>query len=154
MQLLTQRDLSDHIITLQQSLAHYERMLSQSHPTYLQNLRVTASRGRSGTDKAIMVLTVVSIAVMPAQIIIGGPRFHLTFLCRCIYQLVTSIGLFSTNIRIPTNLHQDADGNVIPGYPYYVFGAVVVGCFLVLCAYACTVRWWWINAKRKRRKVL
>lgn len=81
--LLSSEICSDHIITLQQSLAHYERMLSQSHPSYLQNLRVTASGGRSNTDKAVLMLTTVSFAVVPAQIIIGRTlryllRFSLT----------------------------------------------------------------------------
>ena len=73
----TKQAVVDHILTLQQSLAHYERMLSQLQPTYLNNLRVALSLGRSSGDKAIFILTFVSMAVLPPQIIIG---MHLTSL--------------------------------------------------------------------------
>jgi hypothetical protein len=40
---------ADHILSFQQSLAHYEQMLSQLHPTYLESLRVDFfSRAREG----------------------------------------------------------------------------------------------------------
>jgi magnesium transporter len=61
----------DHILTLQHALAHYERMLSQSHPTYLSQLRVTVMTTKSGQDKAIMLLTVVSMAVLCNLVMIG-----------------------------------------------------------------------------------
>ena len=66
---------SDHILSLQQSLGHYEHMLSQSHPTYLMNLRVTISRARASSDGAILILTIVSIGVLPLQILIGLCQF-------------------------------------------------------------------------------
>lgn len=62
---------ADHILTLQHSLAHYERMLSQSHPTYLSQLRVSVGEAKSGQDKAIMLLTIVSMAVLCNQAMIG-----------------------------------------------------------------------------------
>lgn len=61
----------DHILTLQQSLAHYERMLSQSHPTYLTQLRLSVSKSKAGSDKAILLLSVISMAVLCVQAIIG-----------------------------------------------------------------------------------
>jgi len=61
----------DHILTLQHALAHYERMLSQSHPTYLSQLRVTVMTTKSGQDKAIMLLTIVSMAVLCNLAMIG-----------------------------------------------------------------------------------
>ncbi|TFY82653.1 hypothetical protein EWM64_g1359 [Hericium alpestre] len=64
-------DVQDHILTLQQALSHYERTLSQSHPTHLLNLRVTVLRGRSSSDKAILILTTVTIGVLPQQTVIG-----------------------------------------------------------------------------------
>ncbi|KIP03961.1 hypothetical protein PHLGIDRAFT_121120 [Phlebiopsis gigantea 11061_1 CR5-6] len=69
-------DVQDHILTLQQSLAHCERMLSQSHPIYLSHLRLSASKSKSGSDKAILYLTVISMAVLFMQAIIGtsSPR--------------------------------------------------------------------------------
>ncbi|KAI0308244.1 hypothetical protein B0F90DRAFT_144362 [Multifurca ochricompacta] len=64
-------DVQDHILTLQQSLVHYERMLSQSHPIYLQNLRVGFLRVRGKSDYAAFVLAIVSVVVLPPQVFIG-----------------------------------------------------------------------------------
>lgn len=61
----------DHILTLQHSLAHYERMLSQSHPVYLLQLRTSVALTKQATDKSIIFLTVVSIAVLCIQTLIG-----------------------------------------------------------------------------------
>lgn len=62
---------TDHILTLQLALAHYERMLSQSHPTYLSQLRAGVAVTKIGTDKAIIYLTVVGVAVLCVQTLIG-----------------------------------------------------------------------------------
>lgn len=61
----------DHILTLQHSLNHYERMLSESHPTYLAQLRTTFATTKAGTDKSLIYLTTVSIAVLCVQTILG-----------------------------------------------------------------------------------
>jgi magnesium transporter len=68
---------TDHILTLQHALAHYERMLSQSHPTYLSQLRMTAADAMSHQDKAVMLLTIVSIGVICDQIMIGMLAFFI-----------------------------------------------------------------------------
>ncbi|KAI9444768.1 hypothetical protein H4582DRAFT_1911167 [Lactarius indigo] len=65
-------DVQDHILTLQQSLAHYERMLSQSHPTYLLNLRVDMLRARAKGDYAAFVLALISVVVLPPMVPIGA----------------------------------------------------------------------------------
>jgi len=65
-------DVQDHILTLQHSLNHYERMLSQSHPTYLSQLRTNFAATKSGTDKSLIYLTTVTIAVLCIQTVIGS----------------------------------------------------------------------------------
>ncbi|KAH8997262.1 hypothetical protein EDB92DRAFT_1402578 [Lactarius akahatsu] len=65
-------DVQDHILTLQQSLAHYERMLSQSHPTYLLNLRVDMLRARAKGDYAAFILALISVVVLPPMVPIGA----------------------------------------------------------------------------------
>ncbi|KAJ3816001.1 hypothetical protein F5876DRAFT_71491 [Lentinula aff. lateritia] len=75
-------DVQDHILSLQHSLAHYERMLGQSHPTYLQQLRTHVSLTKSGADKALVYLTTVSMAVLCLQ---------------------TVIGMFSQNVNVPAS---------------------------------------------------
>ncbi len=62
---------ADHILTLQQALVHYERMLSQSHPTYLLNLRVDMLRARAKGDRAAFVLALISVVVLPPMVPIG-----------------------------------------------------------------------------------
>jgi len=103
-------------------LQHYERMLSQSHPIYLSQLRTTVAVTKSGTDKALIFLTVVSIAVLCIQ---------------------TLIGLFSLNITIPTNGHGPKDR-------YNVFGVILAIASVILGTYLAVVRRWWVRAKRRR----
>ena len=47
-------------------------MLSQSHPIYLTHLRLSASKAKSGSDKAIGILTIVSMAVLVVQAVIAA----------------------------------------------------------------------------------
>jgi magnesium transporter len=62
---------ADHILALQQSLTHCERVLSESHPTYLQILRVDFLRARVTTDYAAFILGIVAVVVLPPQVLCG-----------------------------------------------------------------------------------
>jgi len=64
-------DVQDHILTLQYLLAHYERILSQSHPTYLSQLSIGVVFARNRTDKAVTYLTIVNMAGICIQMLIG-----------------------------------------------------------------------------------
>ena len=66
----------DHILTLQHALAHYERMLSQSHPTYILQLRASIATTKSDTDKAIMMLSILSLGILFSQVLTGMFVFH------------------------------------------------------------------------------
>ncbi|KAI0348595.1 hypothetical protein BDW22DRAFT_1320909 [Trametopsis cervina] len=114
-------DVQDHILTLQQSLAHYERMLSHSHPTYLAHLRLSATKAKTGSDKAIVVLTIVSMAVLVMQAVLG---FN------------------SMNVTIPHNFRG--------GKRFNVFGIVLAISLCVLFLYGCVVRSWWVRSARRR----
>ncbi|OSX67526.1 hypothetical protein POSPLADRAFT_1038037 [Postia placenta MAD-698-R-SB12] len=115
-------DVQDHIITLQQSLAHYERVLSQAHPTYISRLRMSLSKAQSGTDGALVTLSTVSLGVLLVQ---------------------TLIGLVSMNIHLPQNyLH---------GYKYNAFAVVIALSVMISLVYGFVVRMWWIQARQKRR---
>ncbi len=50
---------------------HHERMLSESHPMYLQNLRIDLLRARGKTDYAAFVLGIVAVVVLPPNVLIG-----------------------------------------------------------------------------------
>jgi len=75
-------DVQDHLLTLQQSLAHYERMLSQSHPTYIQNLSIDFSNARAKGDRAAFILATATVAMVPPGVLVG---------------------VFSTNVTVPRN---------------------------------------------------
>ncbi|KAG8832677.1 proliferating cell nuclear antigen [Serendipita sp. 399] len=79
-------DVQDHIISLHQSLIHYERMLSHSHPAYLSHLRFSLDDAKGGLDKALILLALVSVLILCSQLIaqIGGmnvtvPKTETTF---------------------------------------------------------------------------
>ena len=62
---------ADHVLSLQQSLAHYERMLSKSHPTYLENLRVDIFRVRAKVDYVGFIFTIVNMLIVLTEVPIG-----------------------------------------------------------------------------------
>ncbi|EIW64600.1 uncharacterized protein TRAVEDRAFT_139598 [Trametes versicolor FP-101664 SS1] len=118
-------DVQDHIITLQQALAHFERTLNQSHPTHLAQLRLSVNKAKSGTDKAIVSLTVISLGVLCVQ---------------------TLLALASMNAKIPAD--------PIPSNRYDAFAAVLALSVIIMTVYGFVVRHWWTQAKRRRIKML
>lgn len=71
-------DVQDHIISLLQSSAHYERMLSHSHPAYLSHLRFLLSEAKSGMDNALLWLTLIGVLVLSSQCVssLAGINVH------------------------------------------------------------------------------
>lgn len=118
-------DVQDHILTLQQSLHHYEHMLSDSHPAYLTQLRTRFAKTKEDADKAILTLTLISIGVLCAQV---------------------PLGLFSQNIKIPKN-------SIHPPGPFNYFIMVVLLLFGIEAVFLATVRHWWNQARRTRSKL-
>ncbi|PCH33689.1 hypothetical protein WOLCODRAFT_112303 [Wolfiporia cocos MD-104 SS10] len=116
-------DVQDHILTLQQSLAHYERVLSQAHPTYLSHLRVSLSQAQSGTDAALVTLSTVSLGVVCIQ---------------------TLIGLVSMNVKVPANS--------LTGSKYDAFGIVILLSVIIAVIYGLFVRLMWVRSKRTRAR--
>lgn len=131
----------DHILTLQHSLAHYERMLSQSHPTYLAQLRNMSEISKGSADQKLFYLTVITISCLCIQTLTGN-QIH------CPHKITsdeTLSGLCSLNVHIPTNGHT-------PDHPYYVFGGVVSLAVIILVTFLSFVRYWWNNAKNLNRR--
>ena len=54
-------------------------------------------------------------------------------------------GFNSMNIHVPENDHY--------GNKYIVFGVVIAICIVLLSLYAALVRWWWVRARLKRRRL-
>ncbi|KIO08315.1 hypothetical protein M404DRAFT_133867 [Pisolithus tinctorius Marx 270] len=124
-------DVHDHILALQQALSHYEHILSQSHPIYLSQLRMNASNARTGSDKAVLILSLVSFGAM---LVVIRP----------------TQGAFSMNIHTPRN----TVNNPIPSGDYYWFGVVLAVVVFVECGFLALVRYWWVRAKRQRQSKL
>ncbi|KAG2154797.1 hypothetical protein DEU56DRAFT_725484 [Suillus clintonianus] len=118
-------DVQDHILTLQQSLHHYEHMLSDSHPAYLTQLRIRLAKTKEYTDKAILTVSMVSIGILCVQL---------------------PIGIFSQNIKIPRN-------SINPPGPFNYFVMVILLLFGIEAIFIATVRRWWNQAKRTRSKL-
>jgi len=118
-----------HILTMQHSLAYYERVLSHSHPAYISILNVSSVQAKTGTDEAIFWLSTVSVAT---------------------YCMLIPCGVFSMNIHILGNRRPSPTDP--PGTPigtFHWFGAVLVVEVCVGVGLALLIRWWWILAKRK-----
>ncbi|KAI9509070.1 hypothetical protein F5148DRAFT_978857 [Russula earlei] len=65
-------DVQDHILTLQQSLEHYERMLRQSHPMYLQSLRIDFLRVNANNSYKALMFALVTVVVLPPNMVTGA----------------------------------------------------------------------------------
>ncbi|KAI6129192.1 hypothetical protein EDD16DRAFT_1106 [Pisolithus croceorrhizus] len=119
-------DVQDHILALQQALSHHEHVLSQSHPIYLSQLRISVLNARKGSDKAVLILSLVSFgAMVPVPI----------------------IGAFSMNVHTPRNTVE----NPVPSGSYYWFGIVVAIVIFMKCCFLALVRYWWMQAKKRRQ---
>ncbi|CAK5280519.1 unnamed protein product [Mycena citricolor] len=114
-------DVQDHILTLETSLGHYERMLSQSHPTYISHLRTIVTVTKRESDIAVMFLSCISLGVLCVQ---------------------TLIGLCSVNVLIPRN--------ALDGHKYNGFCIVLALAVVILTSYVNLVRYWWRTSKRRR----
>lgn len=67
---------SDHILTLQQSLGHIERMLNQSHSAYMSQLRSALELTKSGIDVKVLYLTSISLSVLCIQTLTSMLNFR------------------------------------------------------------------------------
>jgi magnesium transporter len=93
-------DVQDHILTLQQLLAHYERMLSQSYPSYLRNLHVDFLHTRARVDNAGFFFTLISMLGLAAEV---------------------PVGVFSMNVTTPRNYNGE--------FWWYALVVVATLCF-------------------------
>ena len=117
-------------------------MLSQSHPTYVLQLRASIATTKSDTDKAIMMLSILSLGILFSQVLTGMFVFHFEVLF-----VERSIGVVSMNVTLPHNLRE-------PGGKLNGFGVVIALVVTTTGIFVLTVRHWWLQAKRKRRAML
>ena len=134
----------DHILSLQQALAHYEWTLAQSHPIYHTQLHIRAVKTKGKGTKAAIILTVISIGVVLIQTLIGECEQDATILLR-LMRIACSLGIFSMNCTVPSN-------GKLPDDPLYLFGTIVVSAFVLIFIYLSFVRHLWRSAKKRTQK--
>jgi magnesium transporter len=128
----------DHILTLQHSLLHYEHLLSQSHPTYLTQLRTL---GPAKNYNLLLYMSTVSVGIIPMSIIIGE-SFHL-WLFVVPGDLPKKPAMCSLNLQLPSTPNS-----------FYGFAAVIGIVTVIFIIHCCLVMYWWRQAKQagKRRR--
>jgi len=122
-------DVQDHILTMQHSLAYYERVLSYAHPAYLSSLDVFQSQAKAGSVKAVLWLTCISVGVVCLQL---------------------TCGVFSMNVHIPGNRRHSPPGEPIGAFHW--FGAVMCIEAVIIFVFISTVWRWSSIAKKKFAK--
>ncbi|KAF8324881.1 uncharacterized protein EI90DRAFT_2217071 [Cantharellus anzutake] len=65
-------DVQDHLLTMQQSLAHYERVLAHSQPTYLSGLGVNLAHATNRADSMLLKRSAVHTADHCMQVATGA----------------------------------------------------------------------------------
>ena len=134
---------TDHILLLQNSLLHYEYILSHCQPAYLSHLNLSFKIAKGRSDHAILALSTVAVGVLPLQLVTSeGPAYGFRSGC-------SLAGFFGTNVQV-------AGGRDLtpPGAPYhlYWFAGIVIFMFFVICGLVAILRWWRWAARVKRTK--
>ncbi|GAA5921222.1 hypothetical protein JCM1841_001639 [Sporobolomyces salmonicolor] len=114
-------DLLDHIVTMQQSLAHYDAILSHDHPSYVGILRLALEGTKLGIDMRIIPLSCIVLACSAISV---------------------PTGLSSLNVKIPIFngdrfTHLRADGS---RSPFYAFGILLCISLAVILGIAVYIR--------------
>ncbi|GAA5895374.1 hypothetical protein JCM5296_002390 [Sporobolomyces johnsonii] len=99
-------DLLDHIVTMQQSLAHYDAILSHDHPSYVGILRLALEGTKLGIDMRIIPLSCIVLACSAISVPTG------------LSSLNVKIAIFNGD-RLT---HLRADGS---RSPFYAFGILL-----------------------------
>jgi magnesium transporter len=64
-------DIQDHIVTMVQSLNHYEKLLSRAHSNYLAQLNIDMTRVNNDMNDVLSRITVLGTIVLPMNIVTG-----------------------------------------------------------------------------------
>lgn len=64
-------DIQDHIVTMVQSLNHYEKLLARSHSNYLAQINIDMTRVNNDMNDALSKITVLGTIVLPMNIVTG-----------------------------------------------------------------------------------
>lgn len=64
-------DIQDHIVTMVQSLNHYEKLLARSHSNYLAQINIDMTRTNNDMNDVLSRITVLGTIVLPMNIVTG-----------------------------------------------------------------------------------
>lgn len=64
-------DIQDHIVTMVQSLNHYEQLLARSHSNYLAQINIDMTRVNNDMNDVLSRITVLGTIVLPMNIVTG-----------------------------------------------------------------------------------
>jgi len=71
-------DIQDHLITMTQSLNHYEKILSRSHSNYLAQISIEMTEANNQINDVLSKLTALGTVLIPMNLITGlwGMNVH------------------------------------------------------------------------------
>lgn len=64
-------DIQDHIVTMVQSLNHYEKLLARSHSNYLALINIDMTKANNDMNDVLSKITVLGTIVLPMNIVTG-----------------------------------------------------------------------------------
>lgn len=64
-------DIQDHIVTMVQSLNHYEKLLARSHSNYLAQINIDMTKVNNDMNDVLSKITVLGTIVLPMNIVTG-----------------------------------------------------------------------------------
>ncbi|KAJ4479188.1 hypothetical protein J3R30DRAFT_3475157 [Lentinula aciculospora] len=99
-------DIQDHLITMTQSLNHYEKILSRSHSNYLAQISIEMTEANNQINDVLSKLTALGTVLIPMNLVTG---------------------LWGMNVHVP--------GEDIPGYAWFVSIIACLAAFAVIGGY-------------------
>jgi magnesium transporter len=64
-------DIQDHVVTMMNSLTHFEKMLSRSHSNYLAQLSIDSITQGNKTNESLTRVTVMATVLVPLMVVCG-----------------------------------------------------------------------------------
>lgn len=64
-------DIQDHVVTMMNSLGHFEKMLSRSHSNYLAQLSIDNITQGNNANKVLSKITVLASILVPLNLVCG-----------------------------------------------------------------------------------
>lgn len=100
-------DIQDHVVTMMNNLAHFEKMLSRSHSNYLAQLSIDSITQGTNTNRVLSKITFLASIIVPLNVITG---------------------LFGMNVHVPAQGGDDltAFGAIVGGLVGFCLIALIV----------------------------